>query len=589
MGSNYEELFIHTLKHQQIQTVFQPIISLQTGEVYGYEALSRGLEHTAMCNPKRLFSYATKLNRLWELESLCRQKALEAANELKLQAKLFLNVNPNIMSDPKFQEGFTKAFLKKYELIAEKIVFELTEQESISHRDNFQLAVKHYKDQQYELAIDDVGSGYSGLTVIANVRPHYLKIDMELIRDIDTNATKQMLVKSLLQFAEHEHSKVIAEGIETLEEFQTLVEMGVHFGQGYFIQKPSKHVKPIRKEVMQAIGKFQFQKETVCQLQLDMTIGSIAKPLQMIKHTTLIQDVALMLEQDDDLPGICIEKKGQLLGVVTRNALTVKISGMYGYSLHANREVYKIMSTSFLVVESTTSIRKVAQLAMARPNEKTYDFITVIKGGQYFGIVTVKELLQKSMELEVNYAKHLNPLSGLPGNIMIEQEIKKCINSSSAYALLYFDLDNFKPFNDVYGFEKGDQILIELARLIEKVVGGNGFVGHIGGDDFIVVTTTESYQQICERTIELFDQQIYKYYAAKHLMDGFITTKNRHGEEERFPLLTLSIAVILTEHFYSISALVERASIIKKKCKQIEGSCYIVDQQTVPINFFGAT
>jgi len=114
-----------------------------------------------------------------------------------------------------------------------------------------------------------------------------------------------------------------------------------------------------------------------------------------------------------------------------------------------------------------------------------YDFITVTNNGKYYGIVTVKELLEKTMEIEVNVAKHMNPLTELPGNVLIEQRLQLCIETPDGYGVLYIDLDNFKPYNDVYGFEKGDQVLTHLADLLRGIVSPTDFIGHIGGDDFI--------------------------------------------------------------------------------------------------------
>ena len=145
------------------------------------------------------------------------------------------------------------------------------------------------------------------------------------------------------------------------------------------------------------------------------------------------------------------------------------------------------MDTNFLQVDVNTPIHMVAKLAMMRDSNRLYDFITITKDGQYFGIVTVKELLEKTMEIEINVAKHMNPLTELPGNVLIEQQLQHCIDSLEGYGVLYLDLDNFKPYNDVYGFEKGDQVLMHLADILKGIVSPNDFIGHIGGDDFIVV------------------------------------------------------------------------------------------------------
>ena len=119
--------------------------------------LSRGPANTPLQNPEKLFTYAMEHDQLWDLEYLCRTKALESAHALQSEGKLFLNVNPNIMSDAKFRHGFTREYLSRYKIDSEKIVFEITEKEAISKLSHFKKTVNHYKEQLYQIAIDDVG------------------------------------------------------------------------------------------------------------------------------------------------------------------------------------------------------------------------------------------------------------------------------------------------------------------------------------------------------------------------------------------------------------------------------------------------
>ena len=136
---------------------------------------------------------------------------------------------------------------------AETIVFEITEKEAIVNLTHFKKTVSHYKEQLYQIAIDDVGSGYSGLNILTDIHPHFMKLDMQLIRNIDRDQTKQSLVKSLCEFAAHSQIDIIAEGIETEKELAKLIELGVRFGQGYYIQKPNPDLLPIREEVIALI------------------------------------------------------------------------------------------------------------------------------------------------------------------------------------------------------------------------------------------------------------------------------------------------------------------------------------------------
>lgn len=570
--------FESILTERNVQTVFQPIISLKNGEIYGYEALCRGPAQTKFVNPEVLFEFATEQQRLWELEFLCRTTALERYANLQLEGKLFLNVNPNIMSDIRFREGFTKDYLSQFSIDPDAIVFEITEKEAIRHIAHFQQTVDHYKNQQYRVAIDDVGSGYSGLNIITDVHPHFLKLDMHLIRNIDHDETKQSLVKSLVDFANLANIFIIAEGIETTAELLTLIKFGIHYGQGYLIQRPSPQKEPRNEEVYTIIIRENEQKSNLEPTQIISTsVEQITKATPTVQPTTVIKEVATIFKSLL-VDGLCVEKDGKILGVVTKQRLYAALSGPFGYSLYSDKPVSEIMQTDFISVDRSTPINIVSKLAMMRTDDQLYDFITVTKKNDYYGTVTVKDLLEQTIQIEINFAKHLNPLSELPGNLMIEQQIQRNIEDDEGCTVLYIDLDNFKPYNDVYGFENGDDVITAVARILKKIASPLDFIGHIGGDDFIFMTTQDQAEQLGKAIIEKFDDIVPSFYREEDYETGHIQATNRHGEKETFPLLSISVAGVQTAHFNSLHKLAERASELKKVCKQQFGSYLLIER-----------
>ena len=238
--------FFDVLKDKAIRTVFQPIVDLHSGEVLAYEALSRTTNDCSLSIDK-LFSLADHLGQVWNLEKLCRGKALKASKHKPDKVKIFLNVDANVILDPEFVKGFTKESLKFYGLETRDVVFELTERSSVEDTQVFQQVVGHYKAQGYQIAIDDAGSGYSNLNRIGFVEPQYIKIDMELIRNIDINRGKRSMVEVMSKFCEEMGYKLIAEGIETENEMKTLIEIGIPYGQGYYLQKPDSEFKKNKK------------------------------------------------------------------------------------------------------------------------------------------------------------------------------------------------------------------------------------------------------------------------------------------------------------------------------------------------------
>ena len=247
------EIFDAILLNGGISPVYQPIVSLTNGHIFGYEALSRISNNNFDINIEQLFQIADDINRAWELEKLCRTISLEGAVSMSIGKKLFINVDPNIINDYDFKSGFTKDRLKEYGMDCRDIIFEITERVAVRNNNTFMASIRHYKNQHYGIAIDDVGAGYSGLKMLTDIRPNYIKLDVSLIRDINTDIIKQYLCKAMSDFSKNSGIKLIAEGIETVEELTTLILFGVDYGQGYFLGMPNEKLLDIPLEKKQII------------------------------------------------------------------------------------------------------------------------------------------------------------------------------------------------------------------------------------------------------------------------------------------------------------------------------------------------
>ncbi len=249
------------LEGKYITPVYQPIVSLRDGTVFGYEALSRIANETLAMGIDEMFKTADRINKAWELEALCRARALKHSVGIDETQKLFINVNPNIIHDTDFKEGFTRNRLNKLGISSHSIIFEITERVTVKHRNLFFESVDHYKSQDYGIAIDDVGSGYSGLNIIVDVRPCFIKLDMHLIRNIHKDHIKFCLCKALTDFCKGVGIKLIAEGIETDEELLQLISLGVDYGQGFLLGKPKETIEDISLITSQKIKNMFHQKK----------------------------------------------------------------------------------------------------------------------------------------------------------------------------------------------------------------------------------------------------------------------------------------------------------------------------------------
>ncbi|MBC6681221.1 EAL domain-containing protein [Zhenpiania hominis] len=273
-----ELLIEEIIKEERISPVYQPIVSLSTGEIFGYEALSRfdlQRNESDTVSTRDIFQTAYQSGQLWDLERLCRKKALEGARHISHGLKLFLNVSPNVIHDNQFRSGFTNKYLNKYGISATDVVFELTEHMAIENMDSFKSVLNHYRRQGYETALDDVGAGESGLNTLLALNPTYLKLDMEIIRDIEKHHNKRSLVKAFVQFANTSNTILIAEGIETEKELAVLSELGVDYGQGFYLGRPEPQLCPLREDVRETLsGLLRTPRKTIYQ---PLTLKKIMK------------------------------------------------------------------------------------------------------------------------------------------------------------------------------------------------------------------------------------------------------------------------------------------------------------------------
>ena len=195
----------------------------------------------------------------------------------------------------------------------------------------------------------------------------------------------------------------------------------------------------------------------------------------------------------------------------------------------------------------------------------------------YYSVKNILRLL--------NSNRMVSPLTGLPGNVQIQAEMRKRLLNKNKFSMLYVDLDNFKAYNDTYGFSNGDEIIKFTAKVITRNVMGEGkednFVGHIGGDDFIAIVEDNNVEKVCQNIIAEFDKQVEKYFTEEDYDRGYIEVENRKGMMEQFPLTSISIGAVevAQDRFKNTLEIGEAGASVKHLAKTIFGSTYVIDRR----------
>lgn len=227
------------IQESAIRSVFHPIVRLSDREVIGHEALTRPQAGHSFDSVEELFAFAESSEYVLDFERLCRSTAIRTCSKVDGLGLLFLNASPRAVEDPDWTSGAMDQVLAASRLRPHDVVVEITERLAIVRHDDFQQALRTFKDRGYRVAVDDMGAGYSSLQALAAIEPDFLKFDVSLVRDIDRSSIKRSLLESLRQLADKIRARVIAEGIEREEELDTLLRLGIELGQGYHFHRPS--------------------------------------------------------------------------------------------------------------------------------------------------------------------------------------------------------------------------------------------------------------------------------------------------------------------------------------------------------------
>lgn len=574
--------FRQILEVPLLRSVYQPILDLREGHVFGWEALARGPEESYFHSPQMLFDFAEEVGNVFTLERVCREQALAGLGQMGQGQKLFLNIHPRTLGDPDFRPGETMVLLERFGLNPHNVVFEITERHPIKDFTLFHRTLDHYRSQGYLVAIDDVGTGYSGLSSLAKVRPDFIKVDMGLIRGIDINPVARALLETLVTFADKIGCAIVAEGIETDTELTSIMAMGVHYGQGFHLGRPAAPKQPaaIPATLLSRV-KVRAGQEWSCSLP----VRDLVEPAIQVPPDAPTKHVKRMLDTQP-IGGVVVAQNNRPLGLVMSHNLDRLLGAYYGTSLYWDRNVTRVMDPAPLIVDGSVPVEQVAGTAMSRERFKIYDHIIVTTNGSLQGIVSVQKMLDALARVQVEMAKGMSPLTGLPGNVALELEIERLCQAGEPASFIYADLDHFKVYNDTYGFEAGDQMIMLIARVLSWSLKRHGaaadFLGHLGGDDFVMITSPARAERICRAVVRCFGRLVGRCYTGSDRENGYVLGKDRMGQPGRFPLVSVSLAIVDSQGASQIGTISKRAAEVKRYAKSLPGNVFVRDRRSPP-------
>ncbi|TVU88335.1 GGDEF domain-containing protein [Vreelandella titanicae] len=561
---------------EELHVLFQPIVDASQQAIYGYEALIRGPKTSPLHSPLRLFEVATQAGKLVELDLLCRRLAIQRFAELDLPGLLFLNVMPLTIVERDFREGLTLGFIRDSGLPPERVVIELTEHVPIHDYELMRQAVDHYRTMGFQVALDDLGAGHSSLRHWSELRPDFVKLDRHFISGIDQDPAKREFLRSILDVARSLDCQVIAEGVETAAEHLCLWELdrGLALLQGFYFARPTQ-LPPLELNTL-------LPATTHLKSPAGRTARSILRAIDAITTDCAVPSISERFRQHPSLRCVAVLEKSKPLAVVRRNAFLTLFTNPYSHSLYAKRRVLDVADTRMLVAEADTPLEILSQQLTDSQDIEQEDFVIVNADGDYLGMGNIVDLLREITAIQVRQARHANPLTGLPGNILINETLAAYLAAGLGFAAAYVDLDNFKAFNDAYGYARGDHIIISLSRLLQaQVENAGGFIGHIGGDDFMMLLPLEHWESVCQQILHSFEVMAPGFYEEADRLQGGIQIENRQNRRTFFPFVSVSIAVkpIPDTTTCQPLAIAGELSELKHQAKKIPGNSLFVERR----------
>lgn len=560
----------------ELTPLFQPIVEVARREIHGYEALIRGPSETLLHAPQRLFEVALQTGRLVELDLLCRRIAIERFVALGLAGKLFLNVMPATLLERDFREGLTLGFLERAGLAPERVVIELTEHHPILDYQAMRQAMRHYRDMGFRVALDDLGAGHSSLRHWAELRPDIVKLDRHFISGIDTRPDKREFLRSLLDVARSLGCELIIEGVETAEEQRCLWELdrSLALMQGYYFARPS--AEPPR-EMSALLPMHELPASAPRQ-----TAGALMVAVPPVAPELPVAELAERFREEPGLRCVAVVAQHRPVAVVRRHEFLTLFTNPYSHALYARRRVRDIADRQMLGVRVDTSLEALSQRITDAGGLQQEDFVIVNAEGRYLGMGNIIDLLREITTIQVRQARNANPLTGLPGNILIQESLAERLRQERAFVAVYADLDNFKAFNDCYGYAEGDRLILALSRLLlSHLSEAEDFLGHVGGDDFMLLLGGPRWRASCEQVLSDFAALVPDFYQPEHCAAGGLTCENRRGEPVFHPLVSLSLAArpVHAGEGLRPAQLAAELSELKAQAKRRAGNTLFIDRR----------
>lgn len=586
-GSLQIQTVAHVLARKALRAHFQPIVQLKDGKVLAHEALIRGPQDSPLQFPDALFAAAKKEGLGLELEVACLREEIRSWASQDLSTRLFLNLSANALVALVEDLSIDGALLvlREASVSPSSLTIEITEHEGVRDLPALTTVATKLRSHGIQFALDDFGDGRSSLRLWSELRPDVVKIDKYFVKNVNTDAIKVQTLRGLMRLAETFGTTMVAEGIETADELHVVRDLGIELGQGYLLGRPA----PTPGQAMPAPAAAVFASSTVAVLPVltrapgaDVTVERLASFVEPVSPTTTVDEVAARFAANESLRAIPVVFGGKAVGLLNRNLFLNQYSRAYFKELYGRKGCMLFANSSPVMLDKHTGLGALTAVLTSQDQRYLTEGFIVTEGGRYFGLGTGEQLVRVVTEVRIEAARHANPLTFLPGNIPISEHISRLIEGEGEFVAVYADLNDFKPYNDHYGYWRGDTMLKLLAStLAAHCDARRDFLGHVGGDDFVVLFQSDDWIDRCQQIIADFNEKAKTLFDEDARKRGGIEAEDRHGMMRFFHFTSLSIGAVRVRpgQFSRPEEVASAAASAKHRAKSTRGGLMIEDAE----------
>lgn len=570
------------LESKAVMPRFRPVASLIDCSLYGHIASIRGAFDSTLRSERRLFAVAEWFGLLAELAQLYFDKIIGKFGELQIEGRLLIPIEASLMEA---FGGELAAWLARSLSGANVLPDRI-----IAIHPGISCAAQSQTGAAIDLvaALHGLGAGLAAGNVECGPSEEMLwaatRLEMAILGDhqlegLDANLVHGSRLHARLGEQAARGRKILALGVNGMNELRTAQTLGVHLVAGDFVGKP--HAEPAR--TFSAAAAKAVRDSCACGEQKPLASQHLLERLlvkaQPVLPETTAEQVFAMFERDPELRAIAVVRDQAPIGLIARYHLVDNMARPYRLEVYGKKSCTRFMDAEPLTMDIHLSLPELAELVVqANPRHLISGFI-MTEGGRYLGMGTVQDLVREITSMQMEAARYANPLTQLPGNVPINQYLDQLLATQEYCTVCYGDLDHFKPFNDVYGYAKGDEVILLTARLLAEVCDADrDFIGHLGGDDFVLIFRSQDWEARCRRALARFEEEIIGFFSHDDVERGGYVTENRKGEMEFHSLTSLSIGAAFAPPgiFQNHLAIAAVAAEVKKKAKAIKGnSLYI--------------